>query len=326
MPKILIIKLGALGDVVMATSLIKQIQSSHAEAELHLLTTPGFSGLFNDWPQLETTTFPRKGLANTLRCLQWIRSQHFNRVYDLQSNDRSQILCGLSGIPEKVGNHPRYPYTHHPDSHYTGQCHIFERMNQVLASANITAAEPAPFLPLATEGKQHVANWLRDQHLADQSFCVMHAGASPQWPSKRWPYFLDLAKQLEQAGLHTLWLGADDDQALNQQLSAETGIDATGQFSINELAFLGSKARFAITNDSGPMHILSASKIPVFTFFGPTSWKRNHALGQQDRVLHHTIDCSPCSLGNCPKIRAHQCMASISIDHVIDKLKAESLV
>jgi len=48
---------------------------------------------------------------------------------------------------------------------------------------------------------------------------------------------------------------------------------------------LGQHALFAITNDSGPMHILSCSGVPVYAFFGPTNWRRNHAIGQAKHVI-----------------------------------------
>ena len=44
-------------------------------------------------------------------------------------------------------------------------------------------------------------------------------------------------------------------------------------------------AKFAVTNDSGPMHILSSGNIPIFGIFGPSDWVRNHALGQEKYVV-----------------------------------------
>jgi len=52
MPKILVIKFGALGDVVMATSLIKQIQRFHGDSEVFLITSPAFTSVFEHWDDL----------------------------------------------------------------------------------------------------------------------------------------------------------------------------------------------------------------------------------------------------------------------------------
>lgn len=324
--KVLIIKLGALGDMVMATSLIRRIQAAHQDAELQLLTSPAFAPLFADWPGLGLTHFPRKGLGNMLRALRWIRAQGFARVYDLQSNDRSGALCALSGIPERIGNHPRFPYTHHPAEGYHGQCHIFTRMNQVLASAGLEPAEPEPWLPIGRSGRTRVAAWLDRQGLVAQGYAVLHAAASPRWPSKCWPHFASLARRLEQSGIRCVWIGAGEDAVVNRELAASAGIDASDTFDIPELAELGRRARFALTSDSGPMHILSASGIPVYAFFGPTSWRRNHALGQERRVFCLEVDCSPCSLGVCPPEQGHRCLEGLAVESVFQRLVQDGLL
>jgi len=326
MARQLIIKLGALGDVVMATALIRRLQQDSPDARFSLLTTPAFAPLFQDWPDLEVQAVPRKGMANMLRALRWVRRQGFERVYDLQSSDRSGVLVALSGIPERVGNHPRFPYTHHPPTPYRGEVHIFERMNQVLASAGIAPAEPRPWLPASEAECERVHTWLRERGLAGARLALFHAGASERWPSKCWPHFGVLAERLEAGGVRVVWLGAGHDAARNRELSQRAGIDATDAFGIRELAELGRHAAFAVTNDSGPMHVLSAAGIPIYAFFGPTNWRRNHALGQAGRVLTHPVDCSPCSLGVCPPERGHACLAGVTPEAVLARLTSDGLI
>jgi ADP-heptose:LPS heptosyltransferase len=306
--KILIIKLGALGDVVMATPLIRCIQRAHAGADIQLLTAPAYAGVFAAWDGLEVRVEPRRGVTATLRTLRWIREARFDRVYDLQSNDRSALLCALSGIPVRIGNHPRFPYTHHPARAYRGETHIFERMNEVLAAAGIGPAPPLPEIPAGASDAARVTRWLDDHGLRGQAFAAMHAGASPHRADKRWPHFARLAEGLADAGLALVWLGAEPDIPLNRRLSAAHGIDATGAFSIAQLPLLARHARFALTNDSGPMHALAAAGIPVYAFFGPSDWRRNHALGQGQRVF------------------ASPDLAAISPDAVLERLRRDQLL
>ena len=282
--KILIIKLGALGDIIAATSIIKQIEQHHANDQIFLLTTPTYQTLFSGFDLINVAVFARKGLLNTLSVIRWIRNENFDRVYDLQSNDRSTIYCALSGIPFRAGNHPRFPYTHHPDNKFAGECHAFDRLNQIIISAGLTPAEPIPFLPAPEQKRNTVSLWLKKHKLAENNFVIFHAGSSPKHLQKRWPYFADLAKALSDS-VDIVWVGGDDDIDLNITLSEKTGINATNQFDITELAELGRNARFAVTNDSAPMHILSCSQIPVFGLFGPTNANRSHALGQLQNVI-----------------------------------------
>jgi len=319
---ILIIKLGALGDVVMATSLIEAIQRHHGGATCHLLTTPAYAPIFAAWPDLEVTALPRHGWRNMLQAIRFIRALECAAIYDLQGNDRSALWCAASGAPIRIGNHTRYPYTHHPRAAWTGQVHIFARMREVLAAAGITSVHEVPQLPLSDEARAHVRQWIDDQGLTPGAFAILHAGASAARPEKRWPYFDALGRRLHDAGLIPVWIGADAERAENRRLSRSAGgVDASGAFSINELAELGRNARFAVTNDSGPMHVLAASGIPVFGLFGPSDWRRNHPLGQADNVIACVETCAEFT-----GARAAPCLDRIPVKLVWQRLAGRALV
>ncbi len=321
MNNILIIKLGALGDVIMSTSLIQSIQHQHADDRLTLLTSHAFADIFTDWPGIAVQSFPRRGLINTWKTIHWIRQQAFDRVYDLQSNDRSRLYCLFAKTKETVGNHNVYPYTYFPEEPYAGQKHIFERMNDVLASAGLEPASPDVYLPLSDENKQRVLAWI-ERHLQEKPFVLLHAGASKQHPEKCWPYFAELAEQLAQQSVEPVWIGSSEDKEAIARLSQRVGVNACGQFSLNQLAELAKQARFAVTNDSGPMHALSGSGIPVFALFGPTNWRRNHALGQQDHVI--TLQTNVTSDKTITGAEAE--LANISCEMVLQRLRHSAVI
>lgn len=320
--KILIVKFGALGDVVMSTSLIDQIQKFHSGDQVHLLTSPPFEDLFHNWKDLEITSLSRKGLLSTLKMIGWLRKQGFDRVYDLQSNDRSRFVLAFSGIKERVGNHPAIPYNISPENKYIGDTHIFERMNLLLASAGIPAADPLPVLPCSREDEKTVLDWLEKNGLIDKKFVLLHAGASPEHPEKCWPYYLPLAKELNKRGLVPVWLGSDNEKENNRSCSSVVGIDATNVFSLTQISLLGHDTAFSLTNDSGPMHILSASRRPVFAFFGATNWRRNHALGQ----MKYVITLQPDGVIGKQLRNPDYALKNISVEFVMDRLKKEGLI
>lgn len=327
MANVLIIKLGALGDVVMSTSLIKQIQLFHPADKLFLLTSKPFDTIFRAWKDLNIHTVERKGLLNTLRTMAWIRKSRFDAVYDLQSNDRTGLYCAFSGITKRIGNHPRYPYNIHPEEAYKGQCHIHDRMLTVLKSAGIPAKPLLPALPASNEEKKNISSWIRENKLIENDFIIIHAGGSRQHPEKRWPYYEQLAKKLSAENKSVVWIGGNDDLETNKTLSSITGIDASKLFTFPELAELGRHASFAITNDSGPMHILSCSEIPVYAFFGPTNWKRAHAIGQRDHVFSsQIISASETSDGHEDTVFAPLSLDKINLLYVIDRLKQDERI
>lgn len=157
---------------------------------------------------------------------------------------------------------------------------------------------------------------------------LIHAGSSARWESKRWieAHFITLATILEQQGLAVIWIGGAEDSSLNQKLAQVIGIDASEAFSLLELAALARQARFAITTDSAPMHIIAAAGTPVYALFGPTDWQRSHAVGQKERVLTHSVSCSPCYLPQCPTERAHQCLVALSPEKVLACIRNDGLL
>jgi ADP-heptose:LPS heptosyltransferase len=287
---ILVIKLGALGDVVMATALVDAIVRAHAERSVEILTTPAYSALFALDARLRVHAWPRHGLRNMVEIVRWLRGRKFERIYDLQGNDRSALWCALSGARERVGNHPRFPYTHHPATPWRGQGHIFTRMCEVLAAAGVAPSAALPVLPADDARRAHVSAWLDARGLGHARLVLLHAGASALRSEKRWPHFAALAGRLAQAGYICVWLGSATERDANAALAATTGIDASGEFDVLELAELGRRAAWALTNDSGPMHVLAASGIAVFGLFGPTDWRRQHALGQEAHVIDAVRD------------------------------------
>ena len=312
MNRILIIKLGALGDVIMATPLIRLIQSHHADRRCVLLTSDSFAPLFADWRGLEVESFPRRGVGALLDALRWIRRGGFARIYDLQSNDRSGVLCALSGCEVRAGNHPRFPYTHHPASAWRGQSHIFERMLEVLRAAGVDGPPGPPALPATEADRAAVRAWLAERGLHDTPVIVVHAGASPAHPEKRWAGFAELCGALRGRGVATIALGTDEDAAINRRLAEAGAIDATGRFTLPQLAELGRYARAAVTNDSGPMHVLSCAGVPVYGLFGPTDWRRNHAIDQADHII---------AAGPVPTP-----LSALSPETVLRRLKADGLI
>ncbi|MEX2524545.1 MAG: glycosyltransferase family 9 protein [Gammaproteobacteria bacterium] len=316
--KVLIIKYGALGDIIMATSVIERIREHYSGEQLWLLTEPAFARLFENWPGLAVQSFSRKGLRSTLQTLRWIRARSFDRLIDLQSNDRSGILCALSGVPDRAGNHPRYPYHRHPPDRYSGQCHAHTRLNEILAACDIAPAEAAPHLPATGEVRRRVQEWLAGRGLEASPLVLLHAGASRRHPRKRWPGFARLARELDARGFVPVWIGGPDDRDLNRELSAQVGVDAGDGFPVLELAELGRHARFAVTNDSAPMHILSCSGIPVYGLFGPTDWRRTHALGQGHNVISSQEETGT---GFRPESLDH-----LSVSKVLSRLQADGVV
>ncbi len=311
----------------MALPHIDAIVKHHPDDDVTLLTTPPFVDLFAEHPRLSTIALDRSKWFtsdSTLGRRAWIKKRRFDVVYDLQGNRISRMLVRSSRAPVRVGKKGGSVYNCHPPSDDENR-HVFERLTAFVAAAGIPDVAPRGALYPSTADTERVGRWKTDHGIVDGRYVVLHAGSSPEWPSKRWPanYYEKLALLLEQVGYQCVWVGGKTDEGLNHGLAARAGIDATGKFNTMQLYLLGKNAGLAVTNDSGPMHILAAAGIPVFSFFGPTNWFKHHAAGQKNRVLYHPVDCGPCYKKVCPPKHGHICLHSIQPKTVFSKIQRE---
>jgi ADP-heptose:LPS heptosyltransferase len=324
--KVLIIKLGALGDVVLSVPQLLRLVETHAGDRITLLTAPAYVELVYGLP-LQVVAFRRKGFIEMLRVVHWLLGQQFDVVYDLQGSLRSRMMTLLTQAGTRVGRSAGIAYTHAPLA-AMDRVHAFDRLNDVLVAGGVEAALPALRLPVSATTASRSTAWLQQHGLAGRPLVLVHAGSSRQWPAKRWDeaHYQALATALEARGFVVIWIGGEDERALNSRLASHAGVDATGAFSFAGLLALAGHAAFAVTNDSGPMHVLAAAGLPVYAFFGPTDWQRSHAPGQAARVLVNPVPCSPCHLQVCLPQRQHACLRGITPGTVLARLEADGLL
>lgn len=330
MKTILIIKLSALGDIVVASPHINTVVDYYSKDRIVLVTGQLGAPFFEAHPRIESIILDRKkwfGKTNLRNVIRKIKRFDPSIVFDLQGNRISRKLVKKSGAAVKIGTQPLDTYTHHPKTEYTRdvEVSVFDRLNETLVSAGLPEAEAKGHFYASDKSQSAVASFKKRNGLHNNSYFLMHAGSASDWPSKRWPgdNYENIAEKLEKLGVRVVWIGGKEDKHVNRQLSEKTGIDATGQFSPLEVYVLAKEAVGALANDSGPMHICGAANIPVFGFFGPTSHYRSHALGQKERVLFNNSHCSPCYLGKCKNKEGHICLADISVDLIWEKISSE---
>ena len=266
--RILVIKLGALGDFVQAFGPFAAIRAHHPGAEVTLLTTPPFAELARRSPwfdQVWDHGRPR-GLdwRRRLALLRSLPGGRFDRVYDLQTSPRSsryRLLVGLGAEWSGVARGASHPHAN-PDRN---AMHTVDRQREQLRMAGITAF-PAPDL-----------SWLR----ADLSgfdlpprFALLIPGASPSRPGKRWPGFPALASALSASkGLPSVIAGGTGEAPLAAEIIAATpgATDLTGRTSLFQLAAIARHAAVVVGNDTGPTHLSAATGSPTLALFGGES-------------------------------------------------------
>lgn len=325
MKRTLAIKLGALGDVALALPFLRRLATPSAE-RLAVVTTMPFVSLIQAIGVPEVVILPERTSLATLRLGLRLRQSRFEQVVDLQGNRTSRWLTWLAGRrAERVGLWPGWPYTTSPDIPRHPVIHIEPRFAATARLLQLPEAGPVQ-AALPTQLAERIHHWLTSRHLADRKLVLMHAGCSRAWVTKRWPaqHFATVARRLEAAGYAVVWLGTEDERSVNATLAAAAGTDATGEFSLVDLLAVAGRACFAVTNDSGPMHVLAAGGLPVYGLFGPVDANRSHACGQREHVLERHLPCRPCYAKVCQLPgQTHDCLAGLPPETVLTRLQAD---
>ena len=262
--QILVIKLGALGDFIYALGPMKAIRAHHPRAHITLLTTKPFEklgrdcGYFNDvLLDSKPKWFDVKALIAFARTL---NQRKFTRVYDLQNNDRtSGYLHLFSPRPEWVG--AARGASHRNTSSDRTRGHSYHGHVQTLRLGGV---EDVRLDDLAWMTGDTEKFGLRPPYV------VLVPGCSPAHPEKRWPMqnYKEIARRLIAQGIQPVLLGTAAEADVTAEIAKGLEVlDLTGKTAFYDIPALARGAHGAISNDTGPGHMIAATGLPLVMVF-----------------------------------------------------------
>lgn len=267
---ILVIKLGALGDFAQAFGPFQAIRNHHPGDRITLLTTAPFMDLARQLPWFDKVAVDARPKALDLRgwlsLRRMLRDEKFDRVYDLQTSDRSSGYRRLffpGPMPEWSGIATGCSHPHSNPAR--DSLHTIERQAEQLADAGI-ADVPPPDL-----------GWLQDRldgFDLPERFALIAPGGAAHRPAKRWPAenFATLTKHLAGEGIASLLIGSGDEAGLHAEIAdAGTATSLAGRTSFDQVISLGRRAALAVGNDTGPMHLVAMTGCPTLVLFSAES-------------------------------------------------------
>src|SRR2546428_12431519 len=212
--RILVIKLRYVGDVLLATAVLRRLRESFPKARLAVLVNAGTEDVVRAHPALdEVLVLARGGLARQWRFVQDLRRRRFDLVIDLTDGDRSALLSRLSGAPVRLGYNSEgrwrsvlYTQVVAGDrfSMHTVRYHL-----KALEVLGLAGPPPAPILTVADEARQEADRLLREAGgVGARPVVCLHPGARwwfKAWPAERYAAIADLL-QIE-AAAQALFLG-----------------------------------------------------------------------------------------------------------------------
>ena len=316
------IKLRAIGDVLLSSPVVQNLREYFPDAIIDFLTEKYVADVMVGNPWLsEVLTFDRRR-DSSIGIIRRVRQKHYDLVIDLFSNPRSAIITGLSGARARVGFPFRWrKYAYNiiiPPNN--GNIHNVEFNLEVLRKLDIPVTYLSPYFPLSEHSKVFAQEWIVGQHLEGRPIIGLNPGGG--WTTKKWGLdhyarLGDLISERHNAAILLLWGPGEEQDALyvHQRMKAQSSL--IPRTTLGQLGAIIGRCERIVSNDSGPMHIAAALRVPTLGIFGPTNPIQQGPYGEGHRwVRNEALDCLECALTKCPI--GNVCMTQLDVEKVME--------
>lgn len=327
--KILVIKLSALGDVILAGPSFRALRENFLQAHIAVLVATPYQSILQNCPYIDQILeFPlAKGSYKKIwHIFSLLRRLNFDIVVDLQNSRRSHILTYLSACNRRYGydNGKVSFLLNRKIKDIKAPLSPIEHQARTLKLLDIESVKEDLGLWPKADDEIWAEDFLKKyRNVKDAPLIGINLGASITWPSKRWEIkkFAAVLDKMQDTGMEALITGNGQDKELVKSLRQFTKspfIDSVDKTSIMQLACLVKRCNVYITSDSAPLHIAYAAKTPVVTLFGPTDHRRHAIPNAKQVIIKKDLACSPCYKRRC---RKHSCMEEITVEEVFEAVK-----
>lgn len=322
---VLLIKLRAIGDVLLSTPVIENLKKHFPHLVIDFLCEEFAADVVRGNPYVGTIlTFNRKsdsspGLIHT------VRSRRYDVVIDLFGNPRTAMVTRLSGAPHRIGfpfRGRKYAYNH-PVIPRGGEVHNIDFNLDVLRTFDVPIVSSDPLFPIDAPSEECARQWISSEHLDGKN--LIGVNPSGGWGTKRWPLdsYAELVTALakeERSSVLLFWGPGeyDDVNAIRKKITVP--VHVIPPTTLKEMAALLKRCNYLVSNDSGPMHIASSLGVPTLGIYGPTDPRLQGPYGDRNAwVRHESLDCLACNLTRCPI--GNVCMKELTVEKVLTAFK-----
>ena len=336
--KLLVIRFSAMGDVAMASAVVKASLDSGQKPEIDLISKPFFEPLFEKQsgfsfikPDLKGK---HRGITGLYRLYRRLRKNNYSAVIDLHGSLRSRVLgffFRMGGTPVFTidkGRAEKRELLKRGAQKTQGLKHSTGRYAAVFEKVGIIPELKRDSLPNLGRNTDRVEALLAKKN--DQKWIGIAPFAAHQ--SKEWKLdrIIQLSEEIRKEGSRILWFGGGKrelDIIENQLIKQGNDILVAGQFKLGEELTLMRRIDAMISMDSANMHMAAISGIPVVSIWGPTHPKAGFSpLFNESGVVQAEMECRPCTIygklkSRADKICTEKSMEAVTVEMVLEKLR-----
>lgn len=325
--KILIIKQGAIGDVLLSTPVIENLRHNFPDAEINYLTQSYCREVLIGNPFLNRVLTYDIGKGDSSYCLiKNIHKQKYDLIIDLFGNPRTAIITFNSDAKYRVGfrfswRALAYNIKVKPRG---GEVHNVEFNIDALRALGLDIITNTPKIYLNGVHTEFADDFFKENNLDGKQ--VIGFNPSGTWPTKVWypEKWAELGKMFPKESRILLFWGYGEEKETAQKIKDQIGDNALLIPGVNlkYMAALIKRCDLFVTNDTGPMHFSWITDTNTAAIFGPTNSHLQGPLIDNSIVLkNETLSCLGCNLtqlSECPN--SHKCMKDLDTEFVYSKL------
>ena len=321
--QILVVGPAWVGDMVMAQSLLIALRRQNPEPAIDVLAPEWSLGLLERMPEVRNgIALPvghgELGLARRWAVARQLRATHYSQAIVLPRSMKAAIVPWLAGIPQRTGYLGEFRYGLINDRRPLLK-QLDQTVKRFVALGNAqTDNFPQPQLRVDKANQTRLSHHL-GLDLTTPTVAIL-PGAE-YGPAKQWPVdsFAELLRRLREREQQAWLLGSAKEQPLAAAIidaAGGYGINLCGQTRLPDAIDLIAGADYAVSNDSGLMHIAAAVNCPVVALYGSSSPHYTPPLTANAKILYLNLDCSPCFQRHCP-YGHYRCLRELSVDAVL---------
>jgi lipopolysaccharide heptosyltransferase II len=323
--RILVIKLRAIGDVLLSTIVLDSLRHAFPTAQIDFLTERSSREVVEGNRLLDSVIVFDAKSQSGLSLIREVRRRRYDLVIDLFGNPRSALVTYFSGARYRVGYRFKwrqycYNVVIEPRG---GEVHNTQFNLDALRAIGVPIQDESVVFPIDDVSEEFAERFFREV----KGTLVVALNPGGGWYTKRWQKFAELGDVLVEKHNTTivlLWGPGEQTTAEAIQQKMKHAAMLIPRTSLKQLAAILKRCTALVTNDSGPMHIAAAVGTPVVAIFGPTNPKLQGPVGDYHIVVRNErIDCLGCNLTKCPI--GNPCMEELSVAdvaHAFDRLMA----
>ncbi len=310
--RILVISQTNIGDVVLTCPVIDILCRDYPKARMDVVIGPKAASLFEGNPHFGVKVYNKHaGLAGQITWFQELQRNHYDCVVDLR-----RTALGFFLMPRYAA--PVFFQSHQALAGHKKQMHL-DRLRQVHAFDGPAAQKSAV---VTTRDDEIFFEGAVAPALAGRSFVVMAPGAASS--EKRWhgQGFAAVADRV--SGAHKIvFVGDTQDAPIVEEIQSQmksSSLSLAGKINLRQLAYVLKQCAWALTHDSGVMHLACYLDTPVICLWGPTNMERYAPWSAQSVVVRRNADCPRCQ---APQAKAaHNCMSLIEVEDVMKAIRS----